>query len=171
MNIEFTNSVPEELRNQILLVSGKESVKWSNVEYLLLEDNDTIKKAFQIRFEAHCSPFKDVIIRNNLLAIGHQGHFYLYDLLEDTSLLLLQVDGYFGHLYVNENWFYVTSSGSIYCIDEKGNLIWQNPSLGTDGILIERFGENKIYGSRECDPPGDWQDFVLDITTGKLIKD
>jgi hypothetical protein len=68
MNIEFTNSVPGEFRNQKLLVSGKESVKWSNVEYLVLKDHDTIKKAFQIRFEAHCSPFKDIIIHNSLLA-------------------------------------------------------------------------------------------------------
>jgi hypothetical protein len=79
------------------------------------------------------------------------------------------LDGYFGHLYVNENLLYVTSSRSIYCIDDKGNLIWRNGSLGTDGILIERFSENKIYGSGEYDPPGGWRDFVIDITTGKLI--
>jgi hypothetical protein len=124
------------MRNKILLVSGKGSVKWSNVEYLVLKDNAIIKKVFQIGFEAHCSPFKDVIIQNSLLAIGHQGHFYLYDLLENISVLVLQVDGYFGHLYVNESLFYVTGSGSIYCIDEKGNLIWKNSSLGIDGILI-----------------------------------
>jgi hypothetical protein len=171
MNIEFINSVPEELRNQIFLISGKESVKWNNVEYLVLKDKDTIKKALQIRFESHCSPFKDVIVRNNLLAIGHQGHFYLYDFLENTRLLVLELDGYFGHLYVNENLFYITSAGSIYCIDEKGNLIWQSSSLGVDGILIERFSENKIYGSSECDPPGGWQEFVLDIVTGELIND
>ncbi|MCS3797847.1 hypothetical protein [Niastella sp. OAS944] len=170
MNIEFTNSVPEELRNQILLVSGKQSVKWGNVEYLVLKNNDIINKAFQIRFGSYCSPFKDVIIRNNLLAIGHQGHFYLYDLLENASVLVLQVDGYFGHLYFNENLFYVTGSGSIYCIDERGNLIWKNSSLGVDGILIERFNENRIYGNGECDPPGGWQDFVLDNATGEPIK-
>jgi hypothetical protein len=171
MNIEFTNSVPEELRNQIVIISGKESVKWSNVEYLVLKDNDRIKKAFQIRFESHYSPFKDAIMWNNLLAVGHQGLFYLYDLLENTRLLLFQLDGYFGHLYFNENLFYVTGSGSIYCIDERGNLIWQSPSLGADGILIERFNGNRIHGSGECDPPGGWKDFVLDITTGKLIND
>lgn len=169
MITEFINSIPEEFNKQTLLVSGNESVKWSNVEYLLLKDNDVVKKAFEIRFESHCSPFKDVIIRNNLLAIGHQGHFYLYDLLENISLLVLQVDGYFGHLYVNENLFYVTGAGSIYCIDEKGNLIWKSSSLGTDGILIDSFSENRIYGSSECDPPGGWKEFVLDIATGKLI--
>ncbi|OQP66619.1 hypothetical protein [Niastella populi] len=171
MNIEFTNSVPEELRNEIVIISGKESVKWSNVEYLVLKDNDTIKKVLQIRFEAHCSPFKDAIIRDNLLAVGHQGHFYLYNFLENINVLVLQVDGYFGHFYINENLFYVTGSDSICCINEKGNLIWKNPNLGVDGILIKRFGDNKIYGSSECDPPSGWQDFVLDITTGKLIND
>ena len=171
MNIEFISSIPEEFKDQKLLISGQESVKWDNVEYLVLKDNDIIKKALQIRFESHCSPFKDVLIKNSILAIGHQPHFYLYNLLENTRLLVLEMDGYFGHLYVNEKLFYVTSAGSIYCIDEKGNLIWQNPNLGTDGILIERFGEKKIYGSSECDPPGRWQDFVLDITTGKLISD
>ena len=75
MNIEFTNSVPEELNNEIVIISGKESVKWSNVEYLVLKDNDTIIKTFQIRFEAHCSPFKDFLIQNSLLAVGHQAHF------------------------------------------------------------------------------------------------
>ena len=170
MNIEFTDSIPEEFKKQALLISGEESTKWSNVEYLVLKDDDTIKMAFQIRFDAHCSPFKDVILHNSLLAVGHQGHFYLYDLLENASVSVLQVDGYFGHLYINENLFYVTGSGSIYCIDEKGNLIWKNSSLGVDGILIEVFNENRIYGSGECDPPGGWQDFVLDKATGELIK-
>jgi hypothetical protein len=171
MNIEFINDIPEEFRDQALLISGKDSLKWDNVEHLVLKDCDKINKVLQIRFEAFCSPFKDVIIRNSLLAIGHQDHFYIYDLLENTSLLVLQMDGYFGHLYVNINLFFVTSAGSIYCIDEKGNLIWQNPNLATDSILIERFGKNIIYGRSECDPPGGWQDFVLDMTTGKLISD
>lgn len=169
MNIEFINSIPEEFKKQTLLISGTESTKWNNVAYLVLKDHDTIKKTLEIRFESYCSPFKDIIIQNSLLAIGHQCHFYLYDFLENASLLILEVDGYFGHLYVNENLFYVTGSGSIYCIDEKGNVIWKNHSLGTDGILIERFSENEIYGSGECDPPGGWQHFVLDIT--RLINE
>jgi hypothetical protein len=169
MNIEFINSIPKEFGDQTLLISGKESVKWGNIEYLVLKDNDIIKKALEIRFESHCSPFKDVLIQNNILAIGHQGHFYLYDLLENTSLLVLEIEEYFGHLYVNNNLFYVTSSGSIYCVNERGNLIWINPSLGIDGVLIERFTENKIYGSGEWDPPGGWREFVLEKTTGKQI--
>lgn len=170
MNFEFTNSIPEEFKKQALLISGEESAKWSNVEYLVLKDEDTIKKAFQISFDGHCSPFKDVMLHNSLLAVGHQGHFYLYDLLQNISLLILQVDGYFGHLYINENLFYVTGAESVYCIDVKGNLIWKNSSLGLDGILVDSFSENRIYGSCECDPPDGWQDFVLDIATGELIN-
>jgi hypothetical protein len=170
MNIEFISGIPKEFKDQTLLISGEESVKWDNVEYLILKDGDIIKKVLEIRFKSHCSPFKDVLLRRCLLAIGHQRHFYLYDLLQNTSLLILEMDGYFGHLYVNENLFYVTGSGSVYCIGEKGNLIWKNSGLGVDGVLIEKFSDNKIYGSGECDPPAGWQDFVLDITTGRLIS-
>jgi len=53
----------------------------------------------------------------------------------------------------------------------QGEIIWVNNSLGIDGVIIEKFDTDKIYGSGEWNPPGGWRDFVLDINTGKYFID
>ena len=58
-------------------------------------------------------------------------------------------------------------TGNLFCVDGYGKVICRTPNLGIDGVIIERFTEEKLYGSGEWDPPGGWRDFVLDLKTGK----
>jgi hypothetical protein len=56
-------------------------------------------------------------------------------------------------------------------LNKNGKIIWVNTSLGIDGIIIERFSDDKIFGSGEWNPPGGWVHFVLELSAGKNVKD
>lgn len=167
--VDFTDTIPAYLNNQKpILISGSNSLKFDGIEYLVINNNLT--DLYEIRYQYHCSPFKEAIIVNTMLAVGHEEHFYLFDKSTNTNLLTLKMDGYFGHLYVNDNQFYITDASGIYCIDTTGIILWKNNNLAVDGVIINDFLDNTILGSGEWDPPGGWQDFVIDRQTGILFK-
>ena len=167
----FTNLEPNNLKEPPTVISGKDSLKYHGVEYVVFGEEDVVNsRAFEIRYEYHCSPFKHAEIWNDLLLVGFEGHFYIYDLLNKKNILALKMDGYFGHLYMHNNFFYVADAAKLYCINDKAHIIWESDDLGVDGVIVDDFNEDKIYGQGELDPPGGWRDFVLDLNKGKIIK-
>jgi hypothetical protein len=148
------------------VISGETPFHFSNFEFLVVRNRDE-KRAFKIIYEFHCSPFKEAAIHDNLLLVGHEEHFYLYDLQAKQSLLVLKMNWYFGALYIDKNYFFVADAEGLFCIDKNANIIWHNGNLGMDGVIIEQLTENQIHGSGEWDPPGGWKNFVLDKKTGK----
>jgi hypothetical protein len=169
MNFEFLQTVPAEFHGPVRLISGAGSSSFSGIEYVITAKNESEISIFEIRYEYHCSPFKGAMIEDNVLAVGHEEFFYLYDLKNDTTLATIKMDGYFCHLYFNNDLFYVTSAGSVYCIDKEGHEIWLNSNVGIDGVLINEFVDGKIYGMGEWDPPGGWREFTLDQRSGKSL--
>ena len=164
----YPDIVPEFEEAEI--ISGEASFHFNLSEYLIFQNGDE-KRAFKIIYQCHCSPFKEAAIHKDLLLVGHEEHFYLYDLQAKQNLLVLMVEGYFGHLYIDENYFFVADAGGLFCIDTSGKIIWHNNQLGIDGVIIEKFTENLIQGIGEWDPPGGWKDFVLDKRTGKITRE
>jgi hypothetical protein len=170
MTFVFTSILPDSVDLQPTLISGPESIHFTGKEYLIVNQNDSAKDLFEIRYEYHCSPFKQAMILKDILAVGFEEYFYLFDLFTKSSTLRLKMEGYFGHLYFNEDLFYIADSAGIYCINKNASIIWQNKDLGIDGIIINEFTNGKILGSGEWDPPGGWRNFILDKQTGSLIK-
>jgi hypothetical protein len=166
MSFEFVDQKPQNCKGECPVISGEESLKFEQREYLILRKNGEVTGTYEIRYEYQCSPFKEAELIDGVLAVGYQEHFYLFDLEKSLNILTLKMSGYFGHIYLNEDLIYVADSSGIYCLDSKGERIWQNINLGIDGVLIHDFGDSKIYGSGEWDPPGGWIDFVLDLKTG-----
>ncbi len=169
MNFKFVTGLPLDFQQDPIMISPPNSFEHGRVEYLLIENDGEPIKAFEIRFEYHCSPFKEALVVNDLLAVGHEAYFYLFDLATKTDLLTIQMDWYFGHLYFNDDLFFIASARSLYAVNQKGKLLWKNSNLGIDGVIIEKFIDSKIYGSGEWDPPGGWRDFILDAKTGKSL--
>lgn len=162
----YPDTIPDIAEAEV--ISGEASFHFCNAEYLLAKNGDE-KRTFKILYECHYSPFKEAAIKDNLLFVGHEGFFYLYDLKAKRSLLILKMNGYFGHLYLDNNYLFVADAEGLFCIDNTGEIIWHNYNLGIDGVIIQTFTEDKIYGNCEWDPPGGWRDFVLDKRTGKSI--
>lgn len=170
MTFTFSESLPADYCGKALLISGQDSLQFAGIEYLVVQDEDDTK-AFEIKYEYHCSPFKQAEIVEDLILVGHEQHFYLYDLVSQRNTLVLQMDGYFGHFYILGDYIYVADSGTLFCLDKSGNTLWRNTNLGVDGVIVKKFADNKVYGSGEWDPPDDWVEFILDLKTGEKVKE
>lgn len=166
MITEFTDTIPNDISMEPVLISGSASIYYAGKEYLILSDHDIVTGVYEIKYQVHCSPFKQALLIDNLLAVGHEEHFYLFSINTNQNLLRLKLDGYFGHLYFDKDLFYVADATGLHCIDKNGNVCWANAELGIDGVIINEFTDNKISGSGEFDPPGGWKDFLIDRTTG-----
>jgi hypothetical protein len=170
MTFTFSPSIPADYFAEPGLISGQNSIDFNDYEYLLVEDERENVVIYKINYETHCSPFKEAAIEGNLLLVGHEEHFYIYDIVKKQNIITLEMSGYFSNFYIQDEFFYVADAGSLFCLNEKGNVIWRSTHLGIDGVLIEKFTENEIHGSGEWDPPGGWVDFKLDLITGEKIE-
>ncbi|MFL9837519.1 hypothetical protein ABS768_08425 [Flavobacterium sp. ST-75] len=165
MDYNFQPSVPRDFNKQPVLISGEESLKFSNTEYLVIND-----EVFEIRFRYFVGPFKEVVVTENLIAVGYQDNFYLYNKIDKTTLLVIPLKGYFSSLHFHEQRFYVSDMEFLYCIEKSGKLLWQSNSLAVDGVMIKDFTAQRIMVQAELDPPGGWKDFILNKKTGEIIK-
>jgi hypothetical protein len=166
MNFIFSNDIPSSVHLKPILISGPDSTQFGGKEFLILDRDGKTEGLFEIRYEYHCSPFKQAIIVDHVLAVGFEEYFYLFDTTTQSNILKLKMEGYFGHIYFNDDLLYIADANGIYCINKTASIIWHNNNLGIDGVIIIEFSNNKIVGSGECDPPGGWRDFVLDKQTG-----
>jgi hypothetical protein len=149
------------------IISGETPFHFSNTEYLVVQNGEE-RRAFQINYEYHLGPFKQAAIQENLLLVGYQQHFYLYDLAAKCSLLILKLESYFSNFYLDEDFYFVADAGGLYKITAQGVVLWHNANLGIDGVIVEQFTQSQVMGSGEWDPPGGWRSFVLDKITGKI---
>lgn len=146
-------------------ISGKVSNELFETKYLIVERNG-VSTAFELNYGAKCSPFDDVQIEKNVLDVGFQDMFYLFDLERNVNLAAVSMNGYFGHLYFHSEHFFAADSNGIHCLDLQGEIVWQTNNIAVDGVIIDNFENGTIYGQAEMDPPGGWEDFELDLTTG-----
>lgn len=165
MNFTFTDKLPVDFKGIPVIISGADSLQYNGKDFLVSGKENV----FEIRYKYHCSPFNEVIVSGDIMAVGHEEHFYIYDLSTHKNLLSLKMSGYFGSLYLHHELLYVADSGGVYCIDKQGNILWHNNSLAVDGITINDFTASAILGSGECDPPGGWHEFALDIHSGMVL--
>jgi hypothetical protein len=170
MTFTFSSILPTHSFKEVKFISGKASYDYGFSEYLLVQE-EMNTTAYEIRYQYHCSPFKQATIEDELLLVGHEGHFYLYDLTSDKNILCLEMEGYFGHFYIHRDYFYISDAANLFCLDGKGNIIWKTSNLGIDGVIIDKVVGEKIYGSGEWNPPGGWRHFVLDLQTGRLDRE
>jgi len=145
-----------------VIISGNDSLALKNIEYLVSDE----KMVYEIRYEYKTSPFNDIKFFGNKLAVGYQEYFYLIHTDENTLLLKLKLDFYFGYIYFNANYIYVADAFGIFCISQDGEVLWHTDGLAIDGVVINNFTDDKIFGEGEYDPPNGWKPFILDIKTG-----
>lgn len=169
MTFSFAPALPRDYNGTYPVISGENSLNNPHSEYLVAREDDKVQ-AFEIKHQAHGLPFKQAMIIDNLLLVGYQEHFYLYNLSIEKNIVSIEMAGYFSQFYLHLNLIYVADAEGLWCINYSGNVVWKNENLGLDGVIILKFEDDKIYGSGEWDPPGGWKDFLLDLKTGTEIK-
>lgn len=121
--------------------------------------------------------FSDINIHQRCIIVGcgESVHFIFPDPLIIKSAKLAD---YFGSFYPlpsltnmqHDNCLLVCSASRLYCFSYMGDRIWLSANLAIDGVIVHRIEAGYIYGIGECDPPGGWQPFCLNIDTGKLAR-
>ena len=167
MTISFIDSLPQETALKPVLISGTNSTEYSFKIFLKLGDENLIDRIFEVRYNVRCSPYKEAMLVENLLAVGLEEHFYLFNTITNETIIILKMNGYFCHLYYDKEAFYITDAYGLYCINKFGEILWSNTTLGIDGVIVMNITDNEIFGSGQCDPPDGWIDFLLDRATGK----
>lgn len=172
MLLTFSNTLPTDILIDPICISGHKSLHFPHRTYLLQKDliTNSYSGVFEIRYTYSCSPFKQAEVYNNLLVVGYEGYFYLFDLTTKKNIVSIEVDGYFGSFHVENDGIYVCDASALWRINFNGNPKWCNRNLGIDGVIISSFDKNKILGSGEWDPPGGWRDFEIDRESGLLLK-
>lgn len=170
MKIEFIENIPEKYSNSPILISGEPSIEFNRQQLLSLTQKDGRLTIYEIKYEHHCSPFMQAEALNNIVVVGHEEHCYLFDFTNDVFLNALKLSGYFGHIYLEGESIYVADANGLCCLNQDGTKLWSNGDLGIDGVIINDFTDSEIHGSGEWDPPGGWEDFVIDKKTGKKIE-
>lgn len=167
MTISFIDTLPQETALKPVLISGTNSTDYSFKIFLKLGDENLIDRIFEVRYNVRCSPFKEAMLVENLLAVGLEEHFYLFNTITNETIIILKMNGYFCQLYYYKEAFYITDACGLYCINKFGEILWSNTTLGIDGVIVMNITDNQIFGSGQCDPPDGWIDFLLDRATGK----
>lgn len=170
MNYRFQPSIPIDYKGHPTLISSGNSPHADQSVYLIINEDecDYNERVFEIKFE-YSSTFSGALLVDDLLAIGYENFFCLFDIASNEVVLWLEMEWYFGYLYYNNDTFYVADASKILSIMRDGTIIWQSDVVGFDGVVIDKFTDDNIYGQGEYDPPGGWKDFILDIKTGKTL--
>lgn len=72
MKIEFIENIPKYHSESPILISGESSLEFNNKQFLSVTKEDGKIDIYEIRYEYHCSPFKQAEVMNNILVVGHE---------------------------------------------------------------------------------------------------
>lgn len=137
--------------------------------YVVLEQGGIPVSVLILYAPYHCSPFREVTIFSDFVAIGYEDRFCLYDYVSGNTRLELEQDSYFGHLYIDRGELFVCSATGITAIDNTGSILWDSPELAVDGVIIHDFNNDILRISAEMDPPGGWVDKLVSRQDGMVI--
>lgn len=99
---------------------------------------------------------------------GFAQGIYVLNFLKN-SVQHVPLRGYFSEFYSCDDKLLAASACDLACFDTGGKLVWESRNLGLDGVVVQDYDGRHIRVSGEWDPPGGWEDAVLDANTGKKI--
>jgi len=131
---------------------------------------DTGKKLLRIDIYVGVAArvFEEVVVWHGLVVVGFAEQVFVVR-LADGYAKEIKLEGYFGHLYLEEDALLVASQCHLRRLSRKGELAWTSIDLGLDGVIVDRIENGVIYGQGEWDPPGGWRPFVLSLDTGCYV--
>ncbi len=98
MRWRFAVTLPKDYTEEVRIISGADSFELKGQAYLILQEDYSISvSVFEIKNEY--SPFKKAKVVDNILAVGHECHFYLFNPETNRNFFKLKVNGYFAGNY------------------------------------------------------------------------
>lgn len=112
-------------------------------------------------------PFQEVVIWRDIVVIGCCHHVFLVPLQGD-KVATIDLDGYFGQVYLNGEVLLVASQYRLFRLSPNGKVIWTSQELGIDGVKIDRIQDGLVHGRGEWDPPDGWKEFAVRLDSGEF---
>ncbi len=170
MNVEFKSTIADSwLKIKPIQIGSIPIAIGTPDVYVVVQDgkNEFMRiEIFAEREESFC--FSDVAIWDNWIVIGYGHRLYLVG-LNDKKVLSFNLDDYYGHLYIKENFLLVASASRLFAFTSGGIIKWKSEILGIDGVIVHEVKEEIIKGDGEWDPPDGWESFEVSTTDGKKI--
>lgn len=172
MEISFIDKFEEWHFDRMVCIGG-EGVETTVVARVGIVDDEGWRFLVNVFSNAGTSPFQDARSVGHIAYIGYGEYLFVLD--TKTSLLARhRLDGYFGHMYDSDDFEYlpskfsvlVTSASETLAFSRNGELVWTQPNLGIDGVVVHAVDERRIDGEGEFDPPGGWRKFTLSWAPG-----
>lgn len=163
----FNDQTQKEFPGTTLTIMG--STKAGIFNSLTIYKNEEPITKLDFKYKYSSSSKFEAIKFNRFVAVGFSGYFYLYDLSDESIKLFIDFGGYFVQFKIFEKHLLIAYNSGVYCLTEYGDIKWHNGNIGIDGVILSEVKKGKLYGSGEIDPPDGWQDFILDIESGKQL--
>jgi hypothetical protein len=132
------------------------------------EDNEPLLR-IDLYSGPSCFAFEDAVVWSGLVVIGWGERLHLVD-LGTRANTVIELGGYFGHLYAAADHLLVASCDRLMRIAPDRSILWHSAPLGIDGIIVDDVIEGVVHGRGEWDPPGGWIAFTLDLATGEASR-
>ena len=116
-----------------------------------------------------CFTFEEVIVWRDLVIIGFGSHVHAISLV-DRSVVTVELESYFGHLYPTLDFVLLASGERLFRMEPDRSLSWKSAHLGKEGVVVREVGPDIIRGDGEWDPPGGWKPFEVSVTDGELVR-
>jgi hypothetical protein len=135
--------------------------------FIAITDNGRPILRADLYAECKSAPFKDVVVRGNLVFVGYGDAIYVIDPeLRLGSIIPSNI--YFAAFYSDPNYFLVVSGAGLLRLSPKGKVMWRSPNLALDGVIVTEVDDTFVEGEGEWDPPGGREPFKLRLDSGEL---
>jgi hypothetical protein len=115
--------------------------------------------------------FQDVVVWFERVFVGYGHRVYVIEpKTQLTSEIFLGTGcGYFGAFYAGQDYLLVASGERLLRLAPDGEILWNTPNLGLDGVNVKSVENGLVQGEGEWDPPSNGKAFVLRLDSGELF--
>jgi hypothetical protein len=111
--------------------------------------------------------FEDARAMGSVVVVGCGARVHFADWSRGGAVTSHALGSYFGSLFELCDSLLVASAERVFRFTKQGAIIWRSDCVGIDGVILDDVDEHHIRGSGEWDPPGGWQPFLLELSTGE----
>lgn len=111
-------------------------------------------------------PFTQAETWKRFVVLGWNDHVHLID-PRTREVVSIECRIYLGHIYPVDDLLLIADASGLVCLNERGERLWENASLGIDGVVVDHVHNGIIIGQGEWDPPGGWKQFRLSLASGE----
>ncbi len=175
MRIDLKNILEDnELHISNIILGPQPIIQPTPDKYGVLYKGDEPIKRFDL-YDNHFVDHKaiaKIFQKWAVICFGNHIHWYNHineQIRSDNTQELLKIYTYFCQIIEYENNLLIATGTHLLKYNGESKILWTSIEIAFDGIIINEIRDNKIYCSCELDPPGGWEDRIINFDNGSII--